>query len=231
MVRKVKRKISTEKFVLVGIIALIIFLLGLSLGMIIDNERVRWANMEYRNQQLDYESIQLQYLYLQATDDKNESCSALYTSLEQALTDLGTSLEEVLGYQKDTTLNKDEFLNIERRYMIDNFKYWLLVKKAKTECSVDAITVLYFYSETNCEICSEQGIILTLFKKKYGEKLLIFPINVDLESQEPFITIIRETYDVEQYPSIVVEGETYSGIVAKDQLANIFCNENSGFCE
>ena len=66
-------------------------------------------------------------------------------------------------------------------------------------------------------------MILSYFKKKFQEKLLVFPINVDLEEKEPVIKILKRRYGVEALPSIVVEDVVFDGVVGRTQLASEIC--------
>lgn len=220
----VERKISTEKYFIAGIITFLVFSLGFALGIILDNVRLRWAERINKEKEIDYASLQLQYLYLSTLKETNESCFVLHTALEKAISELGESLEKFQLYMKESKLNKEEYSIIGRKYLLDNLKYWLFARKSKQECDMDIVNILYFYSQEHCDICPNQGVILTYFKKKFGEKLLVFPIDVDFEGIEPMITLLRSRYNVTSYPTIIVEDVKYEGIVPKEKLDKIICN-------
>jgi len=219
-----RKKISTEKYILAAIFTALIFGLGLTLGFIFNNERVKWMQDVKNQQDIDYSSLQLQYLYLTGLKESGESCAVLQNALETSVSDLAYSLERFQEYKKGDTGINDQLKSIERRYILDNFKYWLFAKKAKDDCeNIDLVNILYFYSENGCSICPSQGVVLTYYKKKFGENVLVFPINVDLEKNERMITIIKSRYNITSYPSIVVGDETYKGIMDKDELGKIIC--------
>ena len=77
-------------------------------------------------------------------------------------------------------------------------------------------------------------MILTYFKKKYGEKLLVFPINVDLVENEAVINVLQKSYNISAYPSVVVGDKVYSGVVAsQEELSEDICeglNITEGEC-
>ena len=219
----VKRKISKDKYILAFILTSIIFILGLTLGMLFDNLRVKWAEGENKEQEVDYLSLQFQYLYLTTLKDKNASCSVLHTSMEKSIGDLSDSLQTFMNYKEQTKINKKEYELVGRVYILDNLKYWLFAKKTKEECDLDVVNVLYFYSEANCPICPRQGIILTYFKKVFGDKLLVFPIDVDYEEQEPTITILKNQYRITRYPTLIIEDEKYEGVISNEELKKIIC--------
>jgi hypothetical protein len=218
------RKMSKQKYFIAALIALLIFSLGMVLGMVVDNERFRWVIQKSEEQDVSYQSLQFQYLYLNSVmGSDNESCSVLHAQLEDTLADLGNTLDKLTNYQEDSNLNKEDFNLIKRRYLIDNLEYWLFAEKAKKLCNTDLVSVLYFFSGTKCDICPNQGVVLTYYKKKYEDKLLIFPIDVDLEAKEPIIKILRKRYQVYSYPTIVVEDKKYEGVVEKEKLGEIIC--------
>ena len=108
--------------------------------------------------------------------------------------------------------------------MLDNIKYWLFAKQSKKQCAIDLVPVLYFYSEEHCPNCGDQGVLLTYYKKLYGERLLIFPINSDLEQDESMITVLKSRYNVTQYPTIIVGEEKFQGVTDKTVLGKMICD-------
>jgi hypothetical protein len=227
LMSKIIRKISKERYIVAGIITLLIFTLGLSFGLIIDYERVKYVDRENSLQKVNYDSLQLQYLYLSYVPEDNHACGILKIALEDSISQLSDSLNDVEKYQKDSTINKKEFDIIQRKYLIDNLRYWLFSKKLQEVCGEDTINVLYFFSIDNCVTCPNQGTILSYFKTKLQDKLLVFPINVDLEKQEQFIKILRIQYNITQLPAIIVDGKKYEGVISRNELAEILCEQTT----
>ncbi len=220
-----ERKASKQKYLIAAVIAILVFSLGIMLGMVIDNERFRWVIQKGEEQDVSYQSLQFQYLYLNTViGSDNESCTVLHAQLEDTLSDLGSTLDKLVNFQQDSSLNRQDYDIIKRRYLIDNLEYWLFAKKAQKLCNNDLVTILYFFSGTNCKICPDQGVVLTYYKKKYEDKLLVFPIDVDLEAKEPIIKILRKRYQVYNYPSIVVGDTKYEGVVEREKLGQIICS-------
>ena len=63
----------------------------------------------------------------------------------------------------------------------------------------------------------------TYFKNKFGDKLLIFPIDVDYEENEPVITILEKQYKITKTPTLVIEDKKYEGIINEEELKKIIC--------
>lgn len=220
----VKRKVSINRYVVAGVITFLVFTLGLLLGLILDNERVQYLDRRAELQKIDYNSLQLQYLYLSDIQEKNSSCPALREALKNSIKELSYSLELLETYQENTQINSKEYDLISRKYLLDNIRYWIFSKKTKEICNEDIINILYFYSENDCDICHNQGTILSYFKIKLQDEILIFPLNID--TKEDFINLLQVQYNISTYPSIIINDEKFEGVVSKERLLKIVC-ENS----
>jgi hypothetical protein len=216
------RKISTKKYVIAGVITFLIFSLGLTLGMVFEEQRYNWADDINQEQDVNYLSLQLQFLFLSAFENEH-NCPVLLSTLQQSVDELSKSLSKILDFEKQNSLSQDDYTILERRYTLDNLRYWILADRAKESCDLDIVSILYFYSET-CESCPGQGTILTYFKKVFGEQVLIFPINVDLKETEPMVKIATSMHDVQDLPTLIIEKEKYTGIVKKNDLQEIICD-------
>jgi hypothetical protein len=215
------RKISTDKYIVAGIITLLIFGLGLTLGMIIDSYRYSIIEEVNAQQEVKYLSLQTQYLYLNAFDNHN-NCPVLSGALKSAVEDLSASLSEVVATEEEKSSDSSNTA-ITRRYALDNLRYWLLAKESKDKCNLDIVPILYFYS-ADCPSCPNQGTILSYFKNKFGEQVLVFPINLDLRGQEPMVDIVIGQFNITKYPTTVIDDKKYEGVVKEEQLQQIICS-------
>ncbi len=216
------REISSKRYIVAGIITLLIFLLGLALGSILEEQRYDWAQEVNDAQDVEYLSLQLQYLLLTTTQNK-ESCTVLSSTLQNSVSDLSESLAEIIDYEeRNQAFPKEELLLIQRRYALDNIRYYLLSEKASESCSLEVVPILYFHQE-KCETCADQGTLLTYYKKLLGDQLLVFPINTELESEEPMIQTFISLYNIQEYPSLVINGQTHEGFTDKDKLGELIC--------
>jgi thiol-disulfide isomerase/thioredoxin len=225
------RRISKSKYIMAGVLTLLIFSLGLSLGLVLEEQRYNKAERITQEQEVSYLSLQLQYIFLN-TFEAQENCAVLSTTLQDSIDDLSGSLSKIIDYEKDNKINEEEYELIRRRYTLDNLRYWLLADQAKESCNFNTVSILYFYSD-ECPSCPIQGTILTYFKKLLEEQLLVFPINLDLKDDEPMIEAVMSVYNITKYPTIVIEGNKYEGVIKKDELQEIICShlEESEDCE
>ncbi len=220
------RKISKDKYVTAGVIAFLIFALGMTLGLILEEQRYNWAEELSQQQEVNYQSLQLQYLFLTAFEDEG-TCSVLLNSLQDAVRELSSSLSQVVEYEKETSLSDEDFELISRLYVLDNIRYWFLASQAQESCDLDILPILYFYAE-DCPSCPNQGTVLTYFKKILDDQFLVFPIDLDLREEEPMVGIIMDLYNVDKYPTLVIEGEIYEGVVKKEEMQEIICANLEG---
>lgn len=220
----VKRKINLGIYFMVGFLTLLIFLLGVTMGIVIDNIRLQSATLTSEEKELDYTSLQFQYLYLSTLENTNESCGVFQATLENSLRELSESFEKIESYEEESNINKQEYQLILRKYILDNLRYWLFAQRTKKLCQADTVNILYFYSGKYCDICPNQGVILTYFKKLFGERLLVFPIDTDFSNKEQSIYILMGKYNITSYPSIILENEKYEGVVSKEELGRLICD-------
>jgi hypothetical protein len=220
----VKRKIDKTRYLIAFGITLLIFIPGLLLGMVLDNERVSALQAQSKIQELDIKSLQLNYLYISNLKNTTNSCIPLKATLEKSIKDLSKSLDKIEEYKKGAKIENNDFNILSRRYLLDNLDYWVLSKKTKELCDLDTVNILYFFN-SQCDICPNQGIVLTYFKKKLGDNLLIFPINTDLIDDEPMVSVLVNTYKITEYPSLVIEEKVHLGILNTDEMQQVLCYE------
>ena len=216
------RKISTDKYVIAGIITFLIFSLGLTLGLVIEDQRYDFIEGINQEQETKYLSLQLQYLYLSSFSNYN-NCPTLATTLKETVTDLSNSLSEVIAYEEENSASDGQKIFVQRRYILDNLRYWLLARESKQQCDLAIVPILYFYTK-DCPSCPNQGTVLTYYKKIFGEQVLVFPINLDLREEEPMVEIVMNQFNITKYPTIIVDNKKYEGVVKKEQLKKIICN-------
>lgn len=220
----VKREISFKRYIIAAIITFLIFSLGIMLGLIMDYERLSYLEKTSKVEDLNYKSLQLQYLYITNLENTESSCSILKAALKNSIEDLSYSLDQYEKYEKDSQINKKDYEIVARDYLLDNIRYWIFSKRTKEVCDNDVINVLYFYSLNTCPICNNQGTILSYFKAKLEDQILIFPINVDLD--EDFIKILKLQYNVTSLPTIIINDDKYEGVVSREKLSQIICSSS-----
>jgi thiol-disulfide isomerase/thioredoxin len=152
--------------------------------------------------------------------NSEQVCPVLMTALTDSVERLGESLEKVEQTIEDNKMNLNEKKRIQRIYMQDNIRYWLFSRTIQERCQSNIVNILYFFSE-DCDICPDQGVVLSYYKRKYQNDVLIFPINTDVE--EDMVNLIKTQFNITEYPTIVVNGVPYTGVIDTETLGTILC--------
>lgn len=219
----VERKISTEKYFFAFFLTVIVFLLGLFLGLVIEGKRISVAEQSYQELELELASTQLQFTFLNWLGEE-ESCPLIQEVLGANLFQLELLSQKLGEHADDSTISDEEFVRLKRLYSLEELHYWFLADKVQELCDDAIMRIIYFYStDNNCPSCAEQAVVLGYFKKVFGQSLLVFSLDERLD--EPMIQLIKKTYNVTTYPTLLVEKEKIVGepFVGKDELMELVC--------
>lgn len=216
------RGLNKERYIAAGAITLGVFILGLLLGLLIEGKRVSYIESMSRKQNLDFSSLQLQYAFIdQLSQEKN--CLAVQKTFEQNINNLESTRIRLENFDTDAKINKDDFDLLKNEYLLAQIRYWLLAKRTRDLCDADIVNILYFFSDQKeCPDCEKQAFVLTYLKKKFKDRLLIFSFDSKFEA-EPMVPLLKNTYNVGRYPTVVVEDTPYAGFRDKDSLLREIC--------
>ena len=218
-----ERKISTKKYLLAFLLSSLIFIIGLLVGFTLTQERTDYLEGIAYKQKLDYESLQLQLLYLDL-NPTNQSCSILNNILISSLDDVGSAQIKIDNYIKESRSKKESYTDLKRDYALAQIRYWLLSSRIKENCKSQQVAVLYFYSNEECFECGAQGTILLHLKDRLKDNLLVFSLDVDFKD-EAMIQLLKQTYNISKVPSVVVDEEVSEGLTSRDILLDSICEK------
>ncbi len=217
-----RKKINVQRHVVALILTLAFFVIGILIGGLLTNERLRYLQDKSAEQSIDFESLQTQYLYVSLFKE-NQSCPVVAETFAANVKNLEDTRKELESFIRRSQINQHKYDLLKRQYIIAQIRYWLLAQSTQKVCDRDIVTVLYFFSNpTQCPDCGSQGVILTYLKKIFGDQLLIFSFDGDLD-REPFIPILKKVYNLTAYPTLIIEGSQYRGLQKKDELLKEIC--------
>lgn len=216
------RTLNKNKYALVAIMTIIIFILGLLLGLVINEYKIEYMERIAKEQEVEFSSLQFQYLYLDTLKDY-ERCSVVSKTLENNLKTLAPILEELERHEQIGDIEDPSYITLKRKYILANLRYWLLAQVSKESCNNDIITIFYFYTP-ECKNCHNQGFTLTHLKQIFGDRLLIYPIDSSFD-KEPMITILNAKYNITEYPTLVIEESIHPGFMSKDDILEDICQK------
>jgi len=218
----VTRKISRNKYLFAFLITLIVFSLGLLLGLVIENKRVKYIELQDETQKQDINSLQLQYQIIDAFGEE-KNCEAIQKTFEINAQNLENLRDKLEKYQANANLNKKDFDLLKREYTLAQIKFWLITKKTKSMCNIDAATIFYFYADAkNCTKCQDQAVVLTYLKDKFGSNLLTFVFDSQLKD-EPIIDLLKKVYGIQTYPTLIINEKKYDGFTTKEIILKDIC--------
>ena len=218
----VERKTSKSKYLVAAIITATVFVLGLLLGLLIEGQRVSYIDDVSKEQNLDFNSLQLQYAYIDQLSQEN-NCQAVSKTFEKNIEGLENTRVRLENFDESSTLNKKDFDLLKREYTLAQIRYWLLAKRTKELCDEEVVSILYFFSDDEeCANCNSQAFVLTFLKKQFKEKLLIFSFDSKFED-EPLVNIIKASYEIKRFPTLMIEGKKYEGFTKKEVILEEIC--------
>ena len=213
----VDRKISKGKFGVALLITLMIFTIGILIGLLIEEKRLDYVQSISNKQNIEYNSLQTQYLYVSLlADEKN--CPTIINIFNKNLDELGRAQKRFEEYHVESSITRADFNNALREYLLAEIRYWLLAKKTKELCSIDTDTILYFYiGKESCVDCNSQGYVLDYLKGVYKDNLLIFSFNME-NTNEPMVFVLKDTYNITKYPALVINDRKFEGLTSQEDI-------------
>ena len=213
---------NKKRYVIAFLITIGFFIIGIFIGFQLSNTRISYLQESATQQRLDFDSLQVQYLYAGKLTEQG-NCNAIEATLNTNILNLIKTQERLEQYEKESTTQLIAFRTLKREYTLAELRYWLLVRDTQDICHRDAITVVYFYTDDkNCPECRTEGFILTYLKKLFKDRLLVFSLDAEL-TEEPLVNLLIQSYNVTTYPSIIVNDELLEGFQNKDQVLQAVC--------
>lgn len=200
------RKIKKYRYVAAFALTAMVFLLGILMSNLVDQQRAQSLENEMQQDLIQLESNQLQLSYLRS--DESSSCEALQTALKNIVIDYNQRLSNVQNFQSDSFFKSQDFENIKRRYILSGIRYWMFAEEVRQKCDYSPDTVLFFTTtldKDDCPECDKIGRRLTLLKRKYNGDLLIFSIPVRME--DGMVDVLEQQFNVAQTPAVVINGD------------------------
>jgi hypothetical protein len=205
-----------KKTFLAGILTLLIFMSGLSLGFFWDKLREDKLSQEL-NKIATYSSA----LFVESMLIEDAGCSSMSPLIDQAVSELSDALTTYQKYADSSRSDLDYQKTLYRGYLFSNVKYWLFAKQFQEKCGWNNSIVLFFFG-SDCPECDVVSSRLGYLKNKYNGDVLIFPINMELASGDPVAETLSHIYNATSYPSVIVDGRKANDL-SKENLEALVC--------
>ncbi|MAG07690.1 hypothetical protein CMI46_02645 [Candidatus Pacearchaeota archaeon] len=188
------------------VVALLVFFMGIFWGVYFEEVRINKIENFYFDSETEIFDLNL------ASDivfDENIDCDS---AVDNTIFFADRIYAEAKRLEKYDDANKvtEDLILLHRRYDLLRVMLWRQTLKTKESCSGDLNSVVYIYQYQKPSINTRalQGVMsnkLLDLKKEYGDKMVLIPIAGDTGVQS--LDIMREIYDVEDYPVILVNEE------------------------
>lgn len=180
---------------------------------------------EYKVNQLKQDINQIetqqrsQMLGFELASSSPEKCGAMKEWLNTSIPDIRKLRKKVAAYENSRKIENENYPTLKKRYTNLVIRNMIEIRKYESACDENIVSVLYIYSNDECDSCDRQGTTLTYFRRKYENSLMVHPVDADLDLKT--VDFLKEHYDVKDYPVLVIEGEVYRGYRSKSELADI----------
>jgi len=208
-----EKSYDSNKFIAAFAIATLMFIIGIFVGTLFINYKIEKINAMNEAMRFDMASAELQEIL-----NEQESCAPI-SYFEEKLEEV----ESKVKYMEDQLGKYDsKVLNLKKDYALIELRHYFIMKERQEKCAGNYSVILFFYSNKPGEILEgeKQGYVLDDLRRRYGlDFLKVYSLDVNLGLD--IIDTLREIYGLEQVPSLVINGEAYSGFQSKDRLNEI----------
>jgi hypothetical protein len=204
---KVKRKISLNLYITALVLTVLVFSLGIYVGMVIDESAKDKVESELLTLEQD---LYLSRILLLMEEEIGEFCP-IYSEKLGVVDSERELIGDRLDYLESVRGMYDE--ELKERYYYLEFENYLLMKKMKKECGEDYVLVLFFYDGS--EESRIQGEELDALRAS-DSKVKVF--SFDGNSDSAVVEVLRVQYSVNSYPAVVIDNAKVSGLHSTEEL-------------
>jgi len=213
----------TSPFLKAFLLSSFLFIVGIVIGILVSNSKIIHLNDLMAQVKTDIDNTELQFLILDSMHS-NKTCMYLMNSASKVGLETYEMGKQVEGYEKSKSISLSDFNQLKMKYTSLLIRTWLYIEKIRTTCEGNYSTVLYFFGSKTCPNCGNQGMVLTFLKEKLNENLLVYAIDGDLDLAP--VEVLKDTFTVNKYPTLIINGEKYEGFFDSKELTEILCSDN-----
>lgn len=211
----VNRKIQWRYVGIAFVLTAVMFAGILFLGQELSQYKI--DSLENEISQLETDQRSTSVTRLLADNLGERDCSAQRILAQQNIEELYRVREKVVQHHQSSKISSPRFEELKRKYLLSTLENYIKQQSIEENCNSTKIEVLYFHTDS-CDKCQGQGKMLTKYRKRYSDSMLVYPLDSDYDL-EP-INFLESYYGIEQYPAMVIEDEVYQGFTSQEVLKN-----------
>ena len=161
--------------------------------------------------------------YINNVIQQGECSSDLLIESSEKLDRVGAKLGIL---EKRLGKNDPRILEQKKLYSDLEIKHWGLIKKINNECEGNFATILFFYSniDEKQDESEKMGLIIGSFKRAHIENVMVYSFDYDLKYIP--ISNLKEQYNIQNAPRVLINEETNAYISNINELNNIVVDSN-----
>ncbi len=208
-------------FIISGILTVVVFSLGIVLGISLDQLREDDVFDNLRQSELDTESYLVEQTYINSFG--GDVCAAL-SSRTTDLKFITTRIGQQLGkYSAKNFVLTSDLDYLKRKYFISEIKFLTLINDLNNNCNTNYVTILFFYTKDD-QSSARQGYILSDLEEEYKDELIVLSIDKDYED-EPLVRMLKQRYNLSKDSTLVINNDKkIEEFTSKEELKKLIDN-------
>lgn len=208
---------NKKDHLIVFTISTLIFIAGIYAGSTLSQKQMSEIEVKINEFEDNMNSMSLSVLLNDALNNETLSCQFLKGKLNETKNSLDELGDQVIEYEEDSRINEPLYKELKKQFTMIRAEYWLMLEKLRNQCNNNYTTILFFYqTKQPCNECKDQGAILTHLN---SIKDNIFIVPVDADEELLIIEIIKETYSINQAPTMIINAnQKIEGLISEQEL-------------
>ncbi|MBI2542745.1 MAG: hypothetical protein HYW24_00985 [Candidatus Aenigmarchaeota archaeon] len=203
-------------FLYVGILVMVIFGIGISVGLNYDTMRKQVIEKETKlfNAQIE-DFIVTNEIIRELASKECKLIEPYLVDIARQSEELGNSLQ---NFENKGIVRGEDYEMLKNSYFLNEIHYWMTIENYK-QCNPEITTILFFYGKNDDSI--KQGFALTELRKENIGKVFVFNFDID-KIDTNAVRVLTSIYGIKQSPSLVINSKNLStDFVSLDSLRNI----------
>jgi hypothetical protein len=207
-----REKTDWLKYFYAFIITIVIFVTAIYISNYFSDKKMSQLKTMEDKISLDILSSETQFSLLTEASCKDIGDNTLSMEVGQ----LGDKLSYTEG---KIDSNNSDFQSLKTYYYLLEIKDYLLMKQIGTKCKDKPVFILYFYSNSSCTDCQNEGYVLTKLHEMYPQ-IRIYSFDYDFNI--PTINTLKSIYKIEnKLPAMFINGKVQYGLKSVDDIKKI----------